>query len=250
MRKWFQAVIDLVVFTTSSINRYFDKIVFQKRGSLVVSLLVSIVICVGLSYQDISTQIFNNTSTSVVLNSVAVQTLVDSEVYDVSGIPSQVNVTLTGDVTDLQVFRKQNTDLKVTADLRKLKAGENIVDLMIANLPSQIQATIDPQVITVQITKKVTRTFSVSAELLTGDNKGVVFDQPSLELNSVKVTGSQAQLDSIRQVKAVVDASGQTESFTTNAQLMAYDARGANVNVTINPPTLKVKVQTKDKTTE
>lgn len=247
---FFWWIWSLIRFIFEKLSKLFDQILFHKTGSIIVSLLVSIGICVGIDYQDIQMNIFHDQTTSVALNDISVQTLIDDDTYDVSGIPDTVTVTLKGNSTDIQVYRKQG-NIQVVADLRNYSQGENIIDLKVDNLPSQLEATVDPSTVTVDIEKKVTKTFKISSELLVSDDqKTSDFETPELSKSSAKITGSQEQIDSIRSVKAIVDASGKSNSFETEARLVAYDAQGATVDVSIQPETVHAKVSMKEKSSE
>lgn len=247
---FFWWVWTILRFIFEKLSKLFDRILFHKTGSLIVSLLASICICVAIDYQDIQLNILHDQNTSVALNNIEVKTLIDDDTYEVTGIPETVTVTLQGNSTDIQVYRKQG-NIQVVADLRNYSQGENIIDLKVDNLPSQLEATVDPSTVTVDIEKKITKTFKISSELLLSDNqKSSDFETPELSKSSVKITGSQKQIDSIRSVKAIVDASDKSSYFETEAKLVAYDAQGSTVDVSIQPQTVHATVNVKEKSSE
>lgn len=77
-------------------------------------------ICVVINYEDISLKLFNDTRTTVDLRNVAVEVLADTDKYDVAGVPSTVDVSLTGDATSIQVFRSKGS-VQVVADLKNIR---------------------------------------------------------------------------------------------------------------------------------
>ena len=121
-------------------NKLFDRVVFNKAGSLIISLIASLVICIAIDYQDIRIELFNDTTTVVDLGNVNTEINLDQSKYEVSGIPSSVQVTLSGEETDIEVYQKQHPNLTVKADLSQYKEGSYIIDLALKDLPSTIQA--------------------------------------------------------------------------------------------------------------
>ncbi|MBB5183773.1 CdaR family protein [Catenisphaera adipataccumulans] len=240
-----QKLQEFLRFLFDKLSKLFDRIIFSKSGSIIVSLVAAIGICAAVNYQDINMRLTKSSQTSVELSNVPVETLYDSDEYEVSGVPDVVTVTLTGNATDIDVFRKQN-DVKVTADLRSYGVGQTEVELSVENLPNDIDASISPSSVTADIQKKVTKQFTVTAELLlSSGQKSSDFESPKLKRSTVKVTGSTDQINSIRTVKALVDATGQTGSFETDAKLVAYDSDGNTVNVDFSPKTIHVTVSAK-----
>lgn len=220
-----------------------DKILFNNKGLVIISLVMSIFICVAIDYDTISIRLFNDTTQTVTISDVKVNVLYDETAYKVSDIPSTVDISLTGETKDIQIFRQQG-EITVTADLRKLDEGSNIVDFTVDSLPSSLSAKITPANVTAKIYKLITRQFTMSSELLVGNNQKLTdFEQPELVFNTVKITGTSQELSSIRTVKALVDATGQVQDFETNARIVAYDANGTPLNVTIEPETVEAKVK-------
>lgn len=240
---WIHELHSLLNLLFQKVSKLVDRILFDKKGSIIVSLILSIMICVVINYEDISLKLFNDTRTTVDLRNVAVEVLADTEKYDVAGVPSTVDVSLTGDATSIQVFRSKG-NVQVIADLKKYSEGENIINLKVKNLPDKIDAVIDPATIDVTLSKKVTKTFSIQSELLVGSNQKVSdFDTPELDTMNVKITASQNQINSIRIVKALIDCTGQLQDFEANATLAAYDAKGNRVNVVLSPDTVHASVK-------
>lgn len=240
---WLNELRGLLTLVFQKVSKLVDRVLFDKKGSVIISLVLSIMICVVINYEDICLKLFNDTRTTVDLRNVAVEVLADTEKYDIAGVPSTVDVSLTGDSTSIQVFRSKGS-VQVVADLKKYSEGENIINLKVKNLPEKIEAVIDPATIDVTLSKKVTKTFTIQPELLVGTNQKVSdFDTPTLDTMTVKITASQNQLNSIRIVKALIDCTGQLQDFEANATLAAYDAKGNRVNVILSPETVHANVK-------
>lgn len=224
-------------------SKLFGRIIFDGKGSVIVSFLMAVFICVAIDYDTISIRLFNDTSTTVTISDVVVNALYDEDIYEVTGVPSTVDLTITGQTADIQVYRQQGT-MSVTADLRKYSEGQNIIDLSVDGLPQSLTAKINPNSITVQIDKKYTKRFTVTPELLVGNGQKVTdFQTPILETTMVEITGSHAKLESIRVVKALIDTTGQIQDFNANATIVAYDANGRVLDVEIEPATVEATVQ-------
>ena len=92
-------------------NKLFDRVVFNKAGSLIISLIASLVICIAIDYQDIRIELFNDTTTVVDLGNVNTEINLDQNKYEVSGIPSSVQVTLSGEETDIEAVSYTHLDV-------------------------------------------------------------------------------------------------------------------------------------------
>lgn len=236
-------VIEIFQRLFRKLSKMFDRIVFEKRGSLLISLVLAIMFSLSTNYENLSLQLFKDKTTSTTINNVKVETLIDSENYVVEGIPNRVDVTLIGDAPDLQIFRQQK-DLKVIADVRKFEEGPVVVDLFVSQLPTNLKASTEPASIEAMMFKKVVKRFAVRPDLLVGPGqKQSDFDTPVLAENTVAIKASQEELNSIRTVKAIVDATGQTTAFETDANLVAYDSSGNRVQVDIEPAKVHARVE-------
>ena len=240
---FFNHILNFLSSLFKRFSKLFDRILFDERGSVIVSLIMAILVCVAIDYDTISIKLFNDTTATVTISDVQVNALYDETLYEISGIPATVDVTLSGETTDIQVFRQQGA-ITVSADMRKCATGTNIIDLTVDSLPSSLSAKIDPSEVTVNIENKATKQFTVSAELMVGSGqKESDFEAPELATTTVQITGSESNLSSIRSVKALVDTTGQTEDFEVDATVVAYDASGKTLDVTIDPGTIRASVK-------
>ncbi len=240
----------IVIFVYEKLSHLFDRIIFNRTGSILVSLIAATAICVGIDYEEFNLTFLNDNTTTVQINNIEVETLYDDDLYNVSGIPETVSISLTGSSADIQLYRKQD-NIKVVADLRDYADGDVIIDLKIKNLPTSLSGTVEPETVTAIISKRVKKDFTITTELLVSSNqKTSDFESPTLDTTTVQVTGSQEEVDSIRTVKAIVDASGHDSDFETTCTLVAYDVNGSPVDVTFEPDTVEATVKLKDSTSE
>ncbi|MBP3853722.1 MAG: hypothetical protein J6D18_04045, partial [Erysipelotrichaceae bacterium] len=228
-----RVLLNASVFVFEKFSKLLDSVLYNRNRALAASLLAAVLITGSVNYQEIRTRFFNEHQASIDVPNVPVETLVDSDRYEVKGVPGQVDVTLTGDPNEIREYRNKD-NMRVVVDLRQRNSeGDVDVDLEVANLPDTLRASVNPQTITVTLAAKVTRDFSITTELMvSGNQKASDFEVSSFKDTTVRVTGSESKIDSIRSVKAVIDASGQTSNFETNATLVAYDATGNTVDVT------------------
>ena len=235
-------IIELFQVIFRKCSKLFDKIVFNKKGSILISFILAVFISISVNYEDISLTLFHDTTVSVTENDVSVEVLADTDNYVVEGIPNSVDVTITGNAPDVQVFRQQG-NIKVVADVRKYTAGQVMVDMEVSQLPPNLKATISPATVEAKISKKITKQFTVAPELLLGSGqKESDFQTPVLSETTVQIKASQEQIDSIRTVKAIIDATGQTNDFTISASIVAYDSNGDPIQVDIEPSTVQASV--------
>ena len=146
-------IIELFQMIFRKLSKLFDKVVFNKEGSLFISLFLAIIISISVNYEDISLSLFHDTTVSVTINDVSVETLADTENYVIEGIPSTVDVTITGSASDVQVYRQQ-ANIRAIADVRRYTEGNVVVDIEISQLPSNLEATIQPATAEATISKK------------------------------------------------------------------------------------------------
>lgn len=199
-------------------------------------------ICVVINYEDISLKLFNDTRTTVDLRNVTVEVLADTDQYDVAGVPSTVDVSLTGDATSIQVFRSKGS-VQVVADLKKYSEGENIINLKVKIYLRKLKRWLILQRLMLHFRKNNEDIYNSTGIVGRYKSKVSDFETPILDTMTVKITASQNQLNSIRIVKALIDCTGQIQDFEANATLAAYDAKGNRVNVSLSPDTVHASVK-------
>ncbi|MDO4467496.1 MAG: CdaR family protein [Bacillota bacterium] len=227
----------------SKLSKYVDKIVFNRTGSLVLTLVLALGICLSLDYKNLAMTIFDDSKTTSTVSNVQVNVAYDSKLYEISGLPDNVSVSLTGKASDIQLFRQQH-GVSVSSDITKYGEGVVYLDFKVDNLPSSISATITPSSVDVMVEKKIEQIFTVTPKLMVGLNqKEDEFTVPILDKNTVKIVGTKTQINTIRKVEAIVDAAGYTKDFTKDATIVAYDSTGNQVAVLIEPRTVKASVK-------
>jgi len=149
---------------------------------------------------------------------------------------------------------KNSNSYKVVADLTGLGEGTHEVDLTATDFSSRLNVTINPSKAVVTIKKKVTWRFNLGYDFVNTDEMDsmYVLGTPTLSTTDVMVKASQTTIDQVAFVKALIDVKDQTATFTTEAQLAAYDVSGNKIEVDLIPSvvTVTVPVSSPNKTVE
>ncbi len=223
------------------ISSFVDKFLFSKKYALISSLILSIVIVLSLNvggyrwiaqYQSVET-----------MENFPVTVNANEEVFEYSGIPETISVQLIGELADLQVNSASDT-LSVLADLSNLSEGIHVIPLRAVNYPSNLEVKMEPSSITVNVARKVSRQYTIGYEFINTDKADLIYSYgvPELSTTQVVVRASEETLNSIASVKALVDVSGTTKSFSIDAPLVAYNQQGNKIDVDIVPATVTATV--------
>ena len=219
-----------------------DRILFNAKYAKVVSLILAALLYVVVNYNDITSLYQTSLKTSRTVQNVAVYVQYDTQEYEISGIPTTTDVTITGDATSVTAASTING--KVVADLTNLTEGTHAVTLIAEGFGDSVSTIVNPSNVVVTIKKKVTQQFSLSYDIIHRDKMDGIYNvgTPQFASSVVDVRASQDTLNQIAFVKALIDVSNQVADFEQDAKLVAYDANGQIVNVDIEPQTMHVYV--------
>lgn len=224
------------------ISKMFDKVIYTPRLALLVSGLLSLIICISVNYEELSFQFFSRNAATLNLNNIPVTALADEENFEISGLPTTADITVVGNAADIQLVRTQNS-ASISADMRNMTEGSNTVTLKAGGLPTGVDVTVTPSTADVTLTRKIKKTFFISPDLIVGNGQSIAaFNKPKLSVRSVSIKATQDKLNSIRTIRAIIDASGHDKDFTVEAPLVAYDSSGKQVQVSIEPSTVTAEV--------
>ena len=174
---------------------------------------------------------------------VPLQVSVDTDKYYVVGYPEKVKVTLEG--PNALVTSAVNTqNFRAFIDLTKRKVGEQTVRVRITGLNKQISYSINPKTIKVNIQRRKSRTLPVQIRY----NKDAVangyhFGKATVDPSQVEVTGAIGEVNQIDQIVAKADLPNNiNRDFERQVILVAEDKKGRQLNVIIQPSTVKVNI--------
>lgn len=224
------------------ISAWMDRILFSQRYGKLVALLLAVFVYAVINIGDSASSLFE-TKQVYTFKAQTVNVLVNEETYEVSGLPETVDVQLLGDINDLQMVRQQNS-LSVVADLRQLGEGRSDVELEVQNIPSRLEVIIEPGTVSVELKKKQTQTYALGYDFVNQSEMDATYDlgTPEFDEDTVTVRASEDTLNRVSYVKALIDVSGVTSDFETDAPLAAYDENGNRLEVDIIPSTMHVSI--------
>ena len=226
---------------------FIDKLLNRQKFLIFLSLVLAVVFFLFIDNKVILL-VQNNAE---VIQNVPVEVKYNEEAYIVEGVPSTVDITITGRKSDIYLS-KQLGEFKVLLDLSKYSASDapHKAYFTYSKNIDNITYKLDPSYVSVTIKNKVSSVSSVSYELINQDKLDSKLSVKSVTLskNEVVVKGSQTALDKIAWIKALVDLSNTdlTEAGSydiDNVLLVAYDNQGKILNnVEIVPSTLGATV--------
>lgn len=236
----------LVRFGREILNRssqLLDRVIYNKTYSMIATGVVALVFCLSVNFQDLRFRFIQSNTTTFNMAAVPVEIIADTDVYEVSGVPNTADLSASGDPTDIQLLRTQNT-VAVSCNLRNLTEGVNTVALQATGIPSGVDVTITPSTVQATLSKKLTKTYFITPDIIVGPGQeSADFEVSDLSKKSVSIKATKEKLNSIRSVKAIIDCQGHATDFTLNCPLVAYDSNGRQVNVQINPDTITATVK-------
>lgn len=235
--------VGLIIRTVfGKVSKLFDRVIYDNRLSLLFSFVFALTMCISVNYTDLQGRLFKNDAVTLNMPNIPVEVFVDTNAFEVSGVPSVADITLEGDTADIQLARTQNS-ATITADLRKLAEGTSEVTLEVSGLPTGLTVKVNPATVQATLSRKYTKTFFVTPDLIVGNGQSPnAYNEPTLSNRSVTVRATRDKLNSIRSIRAIVDTSGYEGEFTAEVPLVAYDGAGKQVNVSISPETVTATV--------
>ena len=224
-------------------STFLDKVLFNNRHSKLVALLLAVLMYVGVNYSSVRSIYTSTLRSSLSISDVPVMINVNSDTFEVTGVPSTANITITGDATTVTTAANSQ-DGKVLVDLDGLTEGTHEVRLTTEGYGSGVNVVVDPSTIVVNLSRKITKQFDISYDFINQSKMEDIYSPgtPVFDYTKVNVRASAKTLDSIAFVKALIDVSDQTADFEQNARLIAYDSNGNPVNADIIPDQVHVVV--------
>lgn len=205
-----------------------NKIVFDSKFSKIASLIIAIIIYVAVNTNGDSNV---NVTQASQISGIPVQVIYNSEIYEISGVPETADVIVMGDMSDI-TLQKSQVNSKLTADLSGLTEGTYTVKLTPTNFISRLSVNvIDAPSITVTIKKKVSTRYNLSYEFINTNAMDNIYSLgvPTFDTTEVLIRASKDTIDSIAYVKALIDVSNVTDTFTRDAKIVAYNQSGQMV---------------------
>lgn len=226
------------------LSGWLDKLLFNQKHGKLVALVLAMFFYIAMSGGQalLETDKINKD----LGDNFHVEARTSSQLFEVSGLPENVQVSAVGDISDIKNL-KQQQNIKVIADLTGLTEGTHNVTLEVENAPNRVEIKLNPSTAVVTIKKTSIRRFSPGYDFVNKSSMDNTYDlsEPVLEKGEVFVRASKDTLDKIAYVKAlIVVDKDTTEDFEQTAKIFAYDANGDKIeNVNIMPSTVKASVK-------
>ena len=255
--KFLYKALDKVIVTPISKLIYKSRDLFKSNNSRIEKILnspnvliyFSLVCAVGL-FLLVDSEVINlNSSEAQVLSDQPIEVLYNAQTYIVEGVPETVDITLIGSSSALFLANRSSNN-KVSLDLSNYGVGTYKVKLKYNSASSSIDYKLDPSTVTVKISPKVSEERKLSYDLLNENSldKRLSVSKVKLSDSNVVVKSSQAILDKVAVVKALVDtkdigATSAGDYEVEGVKLVAYDEDGVKLqNVEIVPSSVTAKV--------
>ncbi len=178
------------------------------------------------------------------MNNVPLQVYMDETKYVVKNVPESVTVTVEGPNSVVtKTIRQKNFDVFI--DLEGLEAGTHTVPIQASGLANQLSVYMQPENIQITLEERLTETYSVETDFMNRKSIADGYDigQPTVSPEEVQVTGSESEVSKVSLVKAIVNVKDRSETFTKKeAPVKVYDEQGNELNVFVEPSSVKVKV--------
>lgn len=231
------------VFRT--ISTWIDFILFNQRFSKLVALFLAAFLYLVINGGTKDSAFISSMKQSTVLENVKVTTNVSDSVYEVTGLPESVKVTLRGETSDIQFASQERDSYRVIADLSEVSEGVHEVKLEPMNFSSRVEVSIEPSTAVVNVKKKISKSYIVGYDYINTDKLDKIYSlgEPTFSQNEVIVRASEDTMSQISYVKALIDVNGVKADFQKDAKLVAYNQSGEKVDVDILPESVNVKVK-------
>ena len=223
-------------------SSWIDHVIFNPKYTKIVALCLAILLYITVNINNDDSIFASPLQSSKDISNLSVSAIYNSDVFELSGLPESVNVTVTGDSAN--VTSAVNMGGYIIANLEGLTEGTNQVKLTSEGFNSNVNIKIDPSNAVVTLKKKTTRQFDISYDFINLDKMENIYSlgTPVFEYAKVNVRASKETLDSITFVKALIDVTNVTGEFTQKAKIVAYDKNGQPVNADIVPDEISVTV--------
>lgn len=229
------------------INKFYN----NRIALLILSLFLSILMFVYVKaeqYSENPVSFFQNVSEATTETIYNVPVYIDGNVdaYYVTGLPDTVSVSLSGPKNLIEQTLEADDFRVITEDLTNLGEGSHYIQLQLENVSESVSYEISPSSVNISIDSLQTTEYPVQVEM---SNESAVADgyeitDVTLSQDSVTLTGSTSDIESVSQVYTVVNIPDNlSEDYTTTATVITENADGDILNINTDPSEVDVTVQ-------
>ena len=224
-----------------------NKGIFRNLSLKIVSLLIAASLWLVVTN-------FNDPSTVLQVTDVQVRLLHTNLITDEGKVYSVLNdsdtiplVTVTAPRSVRDTLRADN--IVATADIANMTEDGQVPIAVTTNVNADklTSITASNRFVSLSIEDSSTSTFNLEIETTGDPAEGYILDEVSPEQNQVRVTGPSSLVSAIDRAAIRVDTDGATGSISTYADILLYDANGAEIptddNLRMNLYSVKVRVE-------
>ncbi len=243
MKNNFQKITSFLVRLGNMISKFFDAILsnpkFAKYTSFVIALIIVVVIALG---DGIASLMNVNYESGVVLSGLPVNVSVDSDYFEVHGVPKTVDAYIVGDLAEIQQIA-QNRNLQIGLDLRNYSEGIHNAKLVVIGSTENTRISLTPSNVVVDLRKKVEKQYPFTFDFINKTKSDdLLYSTPKFEFDAITIKASEKVQNEIKFVRAIIDVGEQTTDYNGNATIAVYNHLGEKLDVTTIPEKIGVNV--------
>ncbi len=240
--KTYESIESSLLKIVRFVSYWIDRLLFNQRYGKVISVALAVLLFFTINYGDESI-IGGSFQQGDVIKNIPITTNVNDELFEISGLPEYADATITGELSDIQMVKNQS-EYQILADLTGKGEGTHEIELTTTDISSRVNVSLNPSHVVVTIKKKIISKFTIGYDFINTPKMDAMYalGTPEFETTEVMVRASDSTMKDIAFVKALIDVSGQTSTFTTEAELVAYDESGLKIDVDLIPSTVNVTV--------
>lgn len=243
MKNNFQKITSFLVRLGNMISKFFDAILsnpkFAKYTSFVIALIIVVVIALG---DGIASLMNVNYESGVVLSGLPVNVSVDSDYFEVHGVPKTVDAYIVGDLAEIQQIA-QNRNLQIGLDLRNYSEGIHNAKLVVIGSTENTRISLTPSNVVVDLRKKVEKQYPFTFDFINKiKSDDLLYSAPKFEFDAITIKASEKVQNEIKFVRAIIDVGEQTTDYNGNAMIAVYNHLGEKLDVTTIPEKIGVNV--------
>lgn len=235
----YQAIEESVLKFFRWVSGIIDRLFFSTKYSALFALVLAGLAYFVATYDDSATAL----TSSKVLNNISINARYNSESFELSGVPQACEIVITGEAANVTNAAAKKGYCQI--DLEGYTEGSHTVKLNAVGYGDQVSAVVAPSEVTITLKKKTTMQFDLTYDYINKNSMDAkyILGSPSFNQGSkINIRASQDTLNSIALVKALIDVSGATADFETEAPIVAYDKNGKTIVAEIVPEKIDVAV--------
>ncbi len=212
-----------------------------------IALLITIVLFIQVSDSELSRAARGVVSSQdrTTIDDVPLELRYDTENFVITGAPETVSVKVSGPKS-LVVSAEQLRDFQAVAEVRDPVIGEQEIPIELLNISDKLNAEPVPKTITVNVQEKVVKDFEVKADFTNVKLRaGYELTDFKLDQTKVQITGGKDVMEQITSVVALAEGKNVSEDFSQDYKVVALDAEGKPLDVSISPSVVKVSAEVK-----